>query len=147
MFYVYLLHSIADDGFYIGYTTDLRRRLVEHKQGAYADQRDAQGRERYLKSGAGRRFLRHQMRYYLERFPSRSKHLRPQSHVRRKPFYVATPLGFEPRITPPKGAVLPLHHGVCGFTNLDWRFSIQAQRPKFDPDLGLRGATRYDNRG
>src|SRR5205085_10765712 len=24
----------------------------------------------------------------------------------------ATPLGFEPRITPPKGAVLPLHHGV-----------------------------------
>jgi hypothetical protein len=25
---------------------------------------------------------------------------------------VATPLGFEPRITPPKGAVLPLHHGV-----------------------------------
>src|SRR5206468_5952448 len=31
---------------------------------------------------------------------------------------VATPLGFEPRITPPKGAVLPLHHGVgsiCDF--------------------------------
>src|SRR5262245_29294680 len=28
---------------------------------------------------------------------------------------MATPLGFEPRITPPKGAVLPLHHGVCGF--------------------------------
>ena len=27
---------------------------------------------------------------------------------------VATPLGFEPRITPPKGAVLPLHHGVPG---------------------------------
>src|ERR1700756_2639378 len=26
--------------------------------------------------------------------------------------YMATPLGFEPRITPPKGAVLPLHHGV-----------------------------------
>src|SRR5947208_16051898 len=25
---------------------------------------------------------------------------------------LATPLGFEPRITPPKGAVLPLHHGV-----------------------------------
>ena len=23
---------------------------------------------------------------------------------------VAAPLGFEPRITPPKGAVLPLHH-------------------------------------
>jgi predicted GIY-YIG superfamily endonuclease len=34
MLYVYLLHSIADDGFYIGYTTDLRKRLIEHKQGA-----------------------------------------------------------------------------------------------------------------
>src|SRR5216117_200617 len=50
--------------------------------------------------------------------------------------YVATPLGFEPRITPPKGAVLPLHHGVFGFAILDWRFSIQAQCPKFKPDLG-----------
>jgi hypothetical protein len=44
---------------------------------------------------------------------------------------VATPLGFEPRITPPKGAVLPLHHGVRGLAILDWRFSIQAQCPKF----------------
>src|SRR5207237_4496532 len=48
--------------------------------------------------------------------------------------YVATPLGFEPRITPPKGAVLPLHHGVRGFAILDWRFSIQAQCPKFKCD-------------
>jgi hypothetical protein len=49
-------------------------------------------------------------------------------------FYVATPLGFEPRITPPKGAVLPLHHGVCAFGILDRRFSIQAQCPKLKPD-------------
>ena len=34
MFYVYLLHSIADDGLYIGYSTDLKRRLSEHKRGA-----------------------------------------------------------------------------------------------------------------
>jgi predicted GIY-YIG superfamily endonuclease len=34
MFYVYLLHSIADNGFYIGYSTDLSRRLSEHKHGA-----------------------------------------------------------------------------------------------------------------
>jgi len=89
MFYVYLLHSVADDGFYIGYTTDLRRRLSEHKQGAsfatrhrgpwklvyyegYADERDAQGRERYLKSGGGRRLLRHQLRRYLGKRPGRS---------------------------------------------------------------------------
>jgi hypothetical protein len=44
---------------------------------------------------------------------------------------LATPLGFEPRITPPKGAVLPLHHGVTRFEILDRRFSIQAQCPKF----------------
>ena len=47
---------------------------------------------------------------------------------------MATPLGFEPRITPPKGAVLPLHHGVSGFAILDWRFSIQAQCPKSKRD-------------
>ena len=48
-----------------------------------------------------------------------------------EPVEVATPLGFEPRITPPKGAVLPLHHGVCAFGILDRRFSIQVQCPKF----------------
>jgi hypothetical protein len=37
-------------------------------------------------------------------------------------FYVATPLGFEPRITPPKGAVLPLHHGVISIR--DFRLAI-----------------------
>src|SRR6266403_2018412 len=52
------------------------------------------------------------------------------------PRSLATPLGFEPRITPPKGAVLPLHHGVSGFAILDSRFSIQVQCPKFKPDLG-----------
>lgn len=43
---------------------------------------------------------------------------------------MATPLGFEPRITPPKGAVLPLHHGVSRFAILDRRFSIKAQSTK-----------------
>src|SRR4029453_8069817 len=62
------------------------------------------------------------------------------SHVPRRLFgvYVATPLGFEPRITPPKGAVLPLHHGGRGFAILDWRFSIQAQCPKFKRDRPRR---------
>ena len=30
MFYVYLLHSTKDNGFYIGFSTDLKRRLSEH---------------------------------------------------------------------------------------------------------------------
>jgi Fe-S cluster assembly ATP-binding protein len=45
---------------------------------------------------------------------------------------MATPLGFEPRITPPKGAVLPLHHGVSRFRILDWRFWIKSQSAKSD---------------
>jgi len=32
---------------------------------AYLNQADALGRERYLKSGAGRRFLKAQLRHYL----------------------------------------------------------------------------------
>ena len=89
MFYVYLLHSARDDGFYIGFSTDLKRRLSEHTRGAsfatksrgpwkliyyeaYIEQPDALGRERYLKSGAGRRFLRAQLASYLKKNPIRS---------------------------------------------------------------------------
>ena len=82
MFYVYVLHSTNDNGFYIGYSTDLKRRLSEHTRGAsfatksrgpskliyyeaYTEREDAEGREKFLKSGAGRRFLRAQLRHYL----------------------------------------------------------------------------------
>ena len=89
MFYVYVLHSIADNGFYIGFTADLKRRVSEHKKGAsiatsyrgpwrliyyeaYTERLDAEGRERYLKSGAGRRLLRNQLRHYLQKLAARS---------------------------------------------------------------------------
>ena len=89
MFYVYVLHSLTDHGFYIGYSTDLRKRLNEHKQGtsiatkcrgpwrliyyeAYIEREDAKGRERYLKSGAGRRLLQHQLSHYLAKHPFRA---------------------------------------------------------------------------
>ena len=92
MFYVYLLHSARDNGFYIGFSTDLKRRLSEHTRGAscatksrgpwkliyyeaYTERQDAEGREKFLKSGAGRRFLRAQLRHYLKRFPARVKGL------------------------------------------------------------------------
>jgi len=88
MFYVYVLHSEFDQGLYIGFSADLRRRLAEHRQGlafatsfrgpwrliyyeAYLEEEDALGRERYLKSGGGRRFLKHQSRHYLEKHPLR----------------------------------------------------------------------------
>ena len=88
MFYVYVLRSESDKGFYIGYSANLRARLRQHKDGAslatsyrgpwtliyyeaYVDQADALGRERYLKSGAGRRFLDKQLRHYLLKQPRR----------------------------------------------------------------------------
>jgi putative endonuclease len=90
MFYVYLLYSTRDNGFYIGYSTDLKRRLSEHKRSAsfatksrgpwrliyyeaYTGREDAEGREKFLKNGAGRHFLRAQLRHYLEKFPARAK--------------------------------------------------------------------------
>ena len=89
MFYVYLLRSEADSGLYIGYTNNLRIRLKQHGAGksfatahrspwtliyyeVYIEQADALGRERYLKSGAGRRFLKAQLRHYLARNPIKS---------------------------------------------------------------------------
>ena len=72
MFYVYVLRSESDFGFYIGFSTDLRARLRQHQDGesfatshrgpwrliyyeAYTEREDAEGREKFLKSGAGRR--------------------------------------------------------------------------------------------
>ena len=79
MFYVYVLRSETDSGLYIGYSSDLRRRLAAHKRGAaqatshrgpwslmyYAEQADELSREKYLKSGGGRILLRKQLRHYL----------------------------------------------------------------------------------
>jgi hypothetical protein len=39
---------------------------------AYIEEADAIGRERYLKSGGGRRFLRMQLGHYLKTCPARS---------------------------------------------------------------------------
>ena len=86
MHYVYVLRSIADDGFYIGYSANLRKRFDQHMKGgafatsyrgpwrliyyeAYLERDDALGREKYLKSDGGRRFLKAQLRQYLEKNP------------------------------------------------------------------------------
>lgn len=89
MHYVYVLQSDADCGLYIGYTANLRRRLSEHQSGmavasahrgpwrliyyeAYIEEVDARGREVFLKSGAGRTFLRKQCRHYFSKCPLRA---------------------------------------------------------------------------
>ncbi len=73
-FCVYVLLSLKDLNFYIGYTTDLPRRLDEHFQGRnastsprrplllifcefYLAKPDAERRETYLKTAKGRRTL------------------------------------------------------------------------------------------
>ena len=89
MHYVYVLQSESDHGLYIGYSANLRRRLAEHQGGlalatsfrgpwrlvyyeAYLDEDDARGREEFLKSGLGRRFLAKQCRHYFATHPRRS---------------------------------------------------------------------------
>jgi putative endonuclease len=89
MFYVYVLQSESDQGLYIGFSTDLRRRLREHQGGeavatasrgpwrliyyeAYLEEADALGREKFLKSGAGRRFLGKQLRHHFAKTPARA---------------------------------------------------------------------------
>lgn len=87
MYYVYVLENQTDKSFYIGYTTDLRRRLSEHQEGkggrttrlkkhwrciyfeGYLNKDDAMGREKFLKGGSGRKYLYKQLANYLKRYP------------------------------------------------------------------------------
>ena len=88
MYYVYVLQSETDAGLYIGFSKDLRCRLKAHQAGesfatsyrgpwrliyyeAYLEEADALGREEYLKSGGGRRFLKAQLKHHLKKFPFR----------------------------------------------------------------------------
>jgi putative endonuclease len=74
-FYTYILYSYKDAGLYIGYTTNLKNRLILHASGKvtatklrrplklihyeyFVNQRDAKAREEYLKSGHGRTQLK-----------------------------------------------------------------------------------------
>ena len=83
MYYVYLLECTADKSWYIGYSANLKQRIERHNKGegarttsrkkdwvliyyeAYLDERDAEGRERFLKSGSGRAFLKKQLTHFL----------------------------------------------------------------------------------
>lgn len=88
MFHVYVIQSESDQGLYIGMSSDLRRRLTQHQGGesrstkgrgpwkliyyeGYLEEQDAEGRERFLKSGGGRRFLDKQLRNHFARHPRR----------------------------------------------------------------------------
>lgn len=80
-FYVYALESLKDNNRYIGYTSNLRKRLEEHAMGKSFSTKcrrpfvliyfegclhseDAKRRENYLKTTQGRRFLGLRLKEY-----------------------------------------------------------------------------------
>ncbi len=82
MHYVYVLRSLADKQWYTGYTDDLRKRFNRHNKGdiystrhrrpleliyyeACLNQQDATAREKYLKSGPGKRYLKNRLKRFL----------------------------------------------------------------------------------
>ena len=81
-YYVYLLESEMDLSWYIGYTKDMQNRINEHNSGkSYYTKRkmpwkiiyyevsfnkmDAIAREKYLKTGMGRRYLKNRLKNQL----------------------------------------------------------------------------------
>jgi putative endonuclease len=82
-FFVYLLESEIDKSWYIGYTSNLEKRITEHNDGqSYFTKRkmpwkiiyhevsfnkfDAIAREKYLKTGMGRRYLKNRLKLQLD---------------------------------------------------------------------------------
>ena len=80
--YVYLLRSKLDNSFYVGYTRNLKRRLMEHNSGlnsstkhskpwdliffeGYLNEVDAKRREKYLKTNQGARIIKRMIKEYL----------------------------------------------------------------------------------
>jgi len=82
MYYVYVLFSRKFNKFYIGFTNNLKQRLAKHKSGkvhtsyrmpdwqlVYVEicisKKDAENRERQLKTGFGRGYLRRRLKNFL----------------------------------------------------------------------------------
>lgn len=82
-YYVYILRSSKNNSLYIGFTSDLKKRLKEHNSGlsqatkpfipyklifyeAFLNRVDARNREEYLKSGYGRKTIKTMLNRYLE---------------------------------------------------------------------------------
>ncbi|MFA7283385.1 MAG: GIY-YIG nuclease family protein [Candidatus Omnitrophota bacterium] len=80
--YVYVIRSKKDLKFYTGATSDLRKRFREHHEGkvpstknrgpfeliyfeACISREDAFKREKYLKTGMGKRYLRNRLKRFL----------------------------------------------------------------------------------
>ncbi|MFA6437140.1 MAG: GIY-YIG nuclease family protein [Candidatus Paceibacterota bacterium] len=82
-YYVYVLRSLKDGCFYIGFTNNLKRRFSQHNSGqvkstksrrpfkimyyeAHTSKKDAKRREQYFKSTKGKSTLRQMLRNALD---------------------------------------------------------------------------------
>ena len=83
MHYVYVLQSLKDGGFYTGYTENIQKRILEHNKGQVFSTKsrapfkiiyfegclyvkDAYNREKYLKSGMGKRYVKNRLKFFFE---------------------------------------------------------------------------------
>lgn len=82
-YFVYVLQSKKDGLWYTGYTKDVENRLKSHNSGQVLstkgripfdliywecclNQQDATRREKYLKSGNGKNYLKNRLKHYFE---------------------------------------------------------------------------------
>lgn len=82
MWYVYLLKSKKTDKWYIGSTMNLQKRILNHNLGKNKSTKhgapwkliyceislninDARAREKYLKSGMGRKYLKNRLKFFF----------------------------------------------------------------------------------
>jgi len=83
LYYTYVIRSKSDSKYYIGYTSDLKKRLEEHNSGvskstahrrpfellyyeACRNIKDAMHREKYLKTTYGHRYLNNRLKNDLD---------------------------------------------------------------------------------
>ncbi len=82
MWYVYLLLNKKSNRWYIGSTKNLQKRILNHNSGenkstkygipwkliyceVSLNEEDARAREKYLKSGMGRRYLKNRLKFFF----------------------------------------------------------------------------------
>jgi len=85
MYYVYILQSLKDNNFYVGYSNNLNNRMNQHNLGkivstknrrplklvyyeACLNQQDATHREKYLKTSWGKRYIKNRLKNYLNHY-------------------------------------------------------------------------------
>ncbi len=82
MYYTYIIKSKKDGRWYTGYTNNLRKRFLEHNSNKVfstkdrspfeliyyevcVNDQDARAREKYLKSGMGKRYIKNRLKRFL----------------------------------------------------------------------------------